>query len=69
LSVVVIDDAADLGAGRDWLEPDPGPPEGCVGVAELRCLDACGPEVAVGVCDADIALSVVGVIEVPTFTW
>jgi hypothetical protein len=68
LAVVVVDDAADLGAGRDWLEPDPGPPEGCVGVAELRRLGASGPEIAELVGDAEVAPPIVGVVKVPTFT-
>jgi hypothetical protein len=69
LAVVVVNDAADPGAGRDWLEPHPRPAELSSGAALLVALDARGSEVAVGVGDADVALSVVGVVEVPGFTW
>jgi hypothetical protein len=68
LVVVAVDDAGDLGARRDWLEPDSRPAKGSVGVAELGRLDACGSEIAVRVGNTDVPLPVVGVIEVPTFT-
>ena len=35
---------------------------------ELRCLDACGSEVAVGVGDAEVARPIISVIEVPLLT-